>query len=153
MRTNVIALMAVCLSVIAATAQTDTDEDMKSALGEVAGEMQLCGDYFSVVSRCLKPQKPDLAATYQVTSDRTMISAISGQQAAGVSDKANVAQSLAYTELMMKAMNGNCSNIQVLLNKYMNFCLQLDHDSTQRLKEWIACIHTRQQSCGGPGLP
>jgi hypothetical protein len=115
MRTNVIALMAVCLSVVAATAQTDTDEDMKSALGEVAGEMQLCGDYFSVVSRCLKPQKPELAATYQVASDRIMLSAISGQQAAGVSDKAIVAQSLAYTELMMKAMNGNCSNIQVLL--------------------------------------
>jgi hypothetical protein len=54
---------------------------------------------------------------------------------------------------MMKAMNGNCSNIQVLLNRYMNFCLQLDHDSTPRLKEWIACVHARQQSCGGPGLP
>jgi hypothetical protein len=152
MRTNVIA-MAVCLSVVAATAQTDIDEDMKSALGEVAGEMQLCGDYFSVVSRCLKRQKPELAATYQVASDRIMLSAISGQQAAGVSDKAIVAQSLASTELMMKAMNGNCSNIQVLLNKYMNFCLQLDHDADPRLKEWIACIYARRQSCGGPGLP
>jgi hypothetical protein len=150
MWTNVIALMAVSLSV---TAAAQTDEDMKSALGEVAGEMQVCGDYFGVVSRCLKPQRPDLAATYQVASDRIMLSAISGQQAAGVSDKAIVAQSLAYTELMMKAMNGNCSNIQVLLSRYMNFCQQLDSDSTPRLKEWIACIHARQQSCAGPGLP
>lgn len=70
----------------------------------------------------------------------------SALQAAGVSDKAIVAQSLAYTELMMKAMNGNCSNIQVLLNKYMNFCLQLDHDADPRLKEWIACVHARRGS-------
>jgi|SRR5580704_1287711 hypothetical protein len=151
MWTNVIALMAACLSVTVATAQTD--EDTKWARGEIAGEMQVCGDYFGVVSRCLKSQRPDLAATYQVASDRIMLSAIPGLQAAGVSDKAIVAQSLAYTELMMKAMNGNCSNIQVLLNRYMNFCLQLDHDSTPRLKEWIACVHARQQSCGGPGLP
>ena len=151
MWTNVIAVMAVCLSVNAAAAQTDVD--MKWALGEVASEMQVCGDYFSVAARCLKPQRPNLATTYQVASDRIMLSAISGQRAAGMSDKAIVAQSLAYTELMMKAMNGNCSNIQVLLNRYMNFCLQLDHDSTPRLKEWIACVHARQQSCGGPGLP
>ena len=151
MWTNVIAVMAVCFSVNAATAQTDVD--MKWALGEVASEMQVCGDYFSVAARCFKPQRPDLATTYQVASDRIMSSAISGQRAAGMSDKAIVAQSLAYTETMMKAMNGNCSNVQVLLNRYMNFCQQLDRDSGPRLKEWIACIHARQLSCGGPGLP
>jgi hypothetical protein len=151
MWTNVIALVAVCLSVTAATAQTD--EDMKGALGEVAGEMQVCGDYFSVISRCIKPQRPDLATTYQVASDRIMLLAIAGQQAVGVSEKAIVAQSLAYTEAMMKAMNGNCSNIQVLLNRYMNFCQQLSQDADPRVKKWIACIHAGQQTCGGPGLP
>ena len=71
MRTGVVALIALYLSLGAATAQTDQKEMW--AFGEVAGEMQVCGAYFGVISRCIKPQRPDLAATYQQMSDRIML--------------------------------------------------------------------------------
>ena len=71
----------------------------------------------------------------------------------GELDEAILAQDAYYTTAMMKAMNGNCSNIQVLLSKYMSFCQQLDQDGGRRLKEWIACLRAGQQTCSGPGLP
>jgi hypothetical protein len=58
-----------------------------------------------------------------------------------------------YAKAMMEAMNGNCSNIAILLNKYMSFCQQLDRDADPRLKAWVACLRAGQQKCGGPGLP
>ena len=64
-----------------------------------------------------------------------------------------VAQDAYYTKAMMGEMNGNCSNIQVLLNKYSDFCQQLSRDADPRLKAWIACLRAGQQTCGGPGLP
>jgi hypothetical protein len=70
-----------------------------------------------------------------------------------VSDEAFRAQDSYYTKAMMEVMNGNCSNIQVLLNKYLSFCQQLARDADPRLKAWIACLRAGQQTCGGPGLP
>jgi hypothetical protein len=134
-------------------AAAHTDEDMKSALGEVGGELQICSAYFAVCSRCIKPQKPDLAITYRQASDRTASLAYSSQRTAGVSDEAFRAQDSYYTKAMMEVMNGNCSNIQVLLNKYLSFCQQLARDADPRLKAWIACLRAGQQTCGGPGLP
>src|ERR1700730_16640926 len=51
------------------------------------------------------------------------------------------------------AMGGDCTNIAVLLQRYLKFCQQLSHDADQRLKEWVACARARQRTCGGPGLP
>ena len=102
MRTGVIAMIALCLSVIVATAQTDqTDQTVMWAIGEVAREMHLCGNYFAIVSQCIKPQRPDVAVTYQQRSDKVMALAIPGQLAAGLSDKAILAENTAYVRAMM----------------------------------------------------
>ena len=54
----------------------------------------------------------------------------------------------------MKSMGGNCTNIAVLLNKYMDFCVQISQDADPRLRAWIACFHAGQHGlCGGPGVP
>jgi hypothetical protein len=150
MRTSAAALLAVCLSAVAASAQTN--EDVKWALGEVAGELQLCSVYFLVITSCMTDQRQDLAHTYQEAAQRLIDLAVSSGRAAGVSDEAYVAQNSLYGAAMWKAMP-SCTNIAVLLQRYSNFCQRLSHDADPRLKEWIACVRARQQTCGGPGLP
>jgi hypothetical protein len=153
MRTGALSTLALTLWLTSAAAAQTNDEIMMWALGEVGGELQVCSAYFGVCSHCIKAQRPDLAITYQQAADRTAALALSSQRGAGVSDKAFLAQDAYYTKTMMGAMNENCSNIQVLLNKYSNFCQQLSRDADPRLKAWIACIRAGQQTCGGPGLP
>jgi hypothetical protein len=86
-------------------------------------------------------------------ADRVADLAISSGRAVGVSPEAYAAQGSLYAEAMMKSMHGNCTNIAVLLKRYLKFCQRLSQDVEPRHKEWIACIHAKQSTCGGPGLP
>jgi hypothetical protein len=71
-----------------------------------------------------------------------------------VSDEAYAAQATLYTDAMMKAMGKNCTNIAVLLQRYVDFCQRLNQDADPRLMEWIACARAgREDNCDGPGLP
>jgi hypothetical protein len=153
MRTRgIFAAVAVSI-VIAQSAGAQTDADMQRALGEVAGELEVCSVYFLVASACIKDQRPDLAENYRAASDKVAGVAISSGRAVGVSDKVYAAQTSLYTEAMMKAMSGNCTNIAVLLQRYSNFCKRLAEDADPRLKEWAACARARRETCDGPGLP
>src|SRR5262249_7146852 len=49
------------------------------------------------------------------------------------SDAAYAAQGSLYAKAMMKAMDGNCTNIAVLLQRYSEFCQQLSQDADPRL--------------------
>jgi hypothetical protein len=92
--------------------------------------------------------------TYSVAAEKVGILAINTGRAAGVSDEAYAAQATLYTDAMMKAMGKNCTNIAVLLQKYVDFCQRLKQDADPRLMEWIACAHAgREDNCDGPGLP
>ena len=152
MKTTVIAIIAMCLSAVAATAQTD--QEMIWALGEVGEELQVCSVYFTVISGCLQQtkQEPALSEKYSQAAERIALLAFKAKQSAGVSKEAYLAFSNVLFEDMMKSMGG-CTNIAVLLNKYMDFCQQLSQDADPRLKAWIACLRAGQQTCGGPGLP
>jgi hypothetical protein len=150
--TTVAALFTAVFLIGSAQAQTP-DQVVLSAMGEVAGELQICSVYYLVGSSCLDTQKPELARTYRAGADKLGNLAIMSGRAAGVSDAAYAAQSSLYAKAMMKAMDGNCTNIAVLLQRYSEFCQRLSQDADPRLKEWMACIRARNQTCGGPGLP
>jgi hypothetical protein len=147
---------AACATLVAAMAAllqpaaAQSEADIKRAMGEVAGELQQCSVYFLVLSSCVADQEPALARTYRNMADKVSDLAISGGRAAGVSDEAHAALGSLLAESMMKSMNGNCTNIAVLLKKYMNFCQRLSQDADPRLKEWAACARARQRTCGGP---
>jgi hypothetical protein len=86
-------------------------------------------------------------------SDKVADLAISSFRAVGVSDEVYAAQDSLYTEAMINAMRGDCTNIAVLLPRYSRFCQRLSQDAHPRLKQWIACVRARQRTCSGPGLP
>jgi hypothetical protein len=150
---DIVAAVAASIVFAQSAAAQTTDADMQRALGEVAGELEVCSVYFLVGSACIKDQRPDLAETYRAASDKVADMAISSGRAVGVSDKAYAAQASLYTDAMMKAMGGNCTNIAVLLQRYSNFCKRLAEDVDPRLKEWVACARARRETCDGPGLP
>jgi hypothetical protein len=129
------------------------DQVILGATGEVAGELQICSVYYLVGSACIEPQRPDLGRVYREAADKLGKLATTTGRAAGVSDQAYLAQGQLYSNAMMKALGGNCTNIAVLLHRYSAFCQQLSRDADPRLKAWIACIRDRKQTCGGPGLP
>jgi hypothetical protein len=148
MKTFAGALLGLCLSTVAATAQTN--EDIHRALGEVAGELQICSVYFGVVARCIKTQEPAIARTYREASDKVALLAIKTGMTVGISSAAIIAQDELWTMEMMKLMDGNCTNIAVLLAKYKDFCNRLSNDADPRFKEWIACAHASKRTCDGP---
>lgn len=145
------ALFGLFLSVVTATAQTD--DELKRAMGEVAGELQQCSVFFRIASSCVSTQNPALARDYEKMARKVADLAISSGRDAGVSDEAYAALNSLETEAMANAMRRNCTNIAVLLNKYSKFCQRLSQDADPRLKEWIACARSRQPTCGGPVLP
>ena len=58
-----------------------------------------------------------------------------------------------YTDVTVKAIGKNCTNIAVLLQKYVDFCQRLNQDADPRLMEWIACARaSREDNCNGPGI-
>jgi hypothetical protein len=176
MRAFVAGLIALCLAVAASTAQTNknyvptpaprpgasqpadpnAEQTMLWALGEVAGELQLCSVCFGFVGHCVAAQWPDLARTYRAAADKLNELALKSHLAAGLSADAYIAMLPLHAENMREllgnraSLGNNCSNIAVLLGKYMNFCKRLSQDADPRLQEWITCIRARQQTCGGP---
>jgi hypothetical protein len=151
MRAFVGLLLTLWLGAGAAMAQTAEDQDMKWALGEVGEELQVCSVYFTIVSGCTQQQRADLSETYLQAAQRLALLGASAKQTVGVSQDAILAFSqLMYDDMMKKQMGGNCTNIAVLLKRYMNFCQRLSQDADPRLKEWIACIHAKARTCGGP---
>ena len=144
-------VLVLCLSISSATAQTG--DDIKQAKGEVASELQVCAIYFRIGRSCLSLQDPALARIYGEMSDKVADLAISSFRAVGVSDEVYAAQDSLYTEAMINAMRGDCTNIAVLLPRYSRFCQRLSQDADPRLKEWIACARARHRTCGGPGVP
>lgn len=146
-------IFAVLLLVLylGAGAMAQTEQEMIiSAVGEVGEELQTCSVYFTVISGCLQHQRPDLSETYLQAAQKLAVLGASTKQSAGVSQEAYLAFSDVLFKDMKKSMNGNCTNIAVLLKKYMNFCQRLSQDADPRLKEWIACVRSHQQTCGGP---
>jgi hypothetical protein len=143
-------LIALCL-IGSGTAQTS--DHFKRATGEVASELQVCSVYFLVLSSCLSLDEPGLAHTYREMSDQAAVLAVSSFRAVGVSDAVYAAQASLYTEAMVNAMRGDCTNSAVLLQRYSKFCQRLSQDTDLRLKEWTVCARARQRTCGGPGLP
>ena len=106
MKTTVIAIIAMCLSAVAATAQTD--QEMIWALGEVGEELQVCSVYFTVISGCLQQtkQEPALSEKYSQAAERIALLAFKAKQSAGVSKEAYLAFSNVLFEDMMKSMGG-----------------------------------------------
>jgi hypothetical protein len=147
----VAASLILALPIASAVAQSD-DQVTAYALGEVAGELEICSAYFGVASRCIKPQKPNVAAIYENASNRLAELAIASGKPAGISDEAFLAQYRMYLQAMTKAM-GKCTNIAVLLERYLDFCQKIAQDADPRLHAWTACIRAGQDKCGGPGLP
>jgi hypothetical protein len=127
-----------------------TNDEMKWALGEVGGELQLCSVYFLVLSSCLEKQEPALSVRYRTASDNISKLAISGSLAVGVSPEAYTSMAQLEAANMMKSMGNNCTNIAILLKKYMNFCQRLSNGSDARIGEWLTCIRMSRKTCDGP---
>ena len=152
MQTIKFVVIAVLISVgpwfHAAFAQTNEEE--KWAVGEVGQELQKCSVYFLVLSSCLETQEPTLSSRYRAAHDNISRLAISATMAAGVSPEAYTALAQIEAAEMMKSMNNSCTNIAVLLKKYMNFCQRLSIETDWRINEWLACIRARKRTCGSP---
>jgi hypothetical protein len=144
-------LAAAHLLILAVSAHADQEADIMRAVGEVAGELQVCSVYFKVISSCVAQQEPALSRSFGTAADQMGELAISTSRSAGVSDAAYSAMNMLHAKEMMKSMSGNCTNVAVLLAKYSDFCKRLRFEGADpRLKEWIACVKAGQKKCGGP---
>jgi hypothetical protein len=139
MRAFAVTLLALYLSAGAAAAQTN--QEMTWALGEVGEELQVCSVYFTVISGCLQQQEPAISKKYQQGAERLGFLGATSKQSAGVSKEAYLAFSKVLFKALMKAMGGNCTNIAVLLNRYMDFCVQLGQDADAEAEGQAHRVH------------
>jgi hypothetical protein len=96
----VLALLICALAPIAAQAQPKqpTDVELK-ALGETAGEMEVCSAFFMVVAACLAPQEPKLAGDYEKKGKQIGGLSFTLLKNVGMSEEAISAQYDNYTKL------------------------------------------------------
>ena len=121
-----------------ALAQSLSDAE-KRAVNELSGEMLECSVYFLVSATCLQG-RPD-PSTPQITKNLNEQGAKFGELAittgriVGMTDAALGARAELIRADMMKAVNGNCTKIATLVEKYSNFCQLLTKNSDPRLEE------------------
>jgi hypothetical protein len=132
------------------SAMAQTNEQVKQALGEVAGELQQCSVYFLRLSTCVGQRDPSLSLSYRKAADKVGERSLSTGRTAGVSNDAYVAIGAMLSENMMKSTGNNCINVAVPMKKYMNFCQKLSSDADPRLMEWIKCIQKADKTCNSP---
>jgi hypothetical protein len=142
--------VALMLGLSTDVGNAQTNEEIKQAVGELAGELQQCSVYFLIVSTCVATQDTTLSLSYRKAADKIGELAISSSRTAGVSDEAFMAGSHLMSETMRKLLAGKCINSAVLLEKYMDFCQRLNREADPRLMEWIKCIHAGDRTCNGP---
>jgi hypothetical protein len=99
-------VLVLCLNISSAAPQTG--DDIQQAKGEVASKLQVCSIYFRIGRSCLSLQEPALARSYGEMSDKV---ADLDFRAVGVSDEVYAAQESLYTEAMINAMRGDCTNL------------------------------------------
>jgi hypothetical protein len=131
---------------------TQPDKDMAGAFGETADEMRVCSVYFRVVASCAKDNDlHDIAQKYTVGADKLADASIGIliSPVVGMSQQAYLAANSLDVKAMMGAMNSNCTNISILLQRYSDFCQRLSQDATPRFKEWAACVRAKQRPCRG----
>src|SRR5262249_48186837 len=116
-----------------------TDAQRK-ALGETAGELEVCSAFFMVVAACIAPQEPKLSDDYAKKGTTVGNLSFTLLKNLGVSEAAFDAQYKIYTDSMLNAMQKNCTNIAVLLQRYMNFCQRLSQDADPRPNRAAALV-------------
>ena len=149
--------MLACLAVLAFPSiggAYTTGEDNRAALQEVTSELQVCSAYYAVEAQCFNQQEEtELSDRYAKSSRRLESLARKGKLSLGVSDSVFTAQSIIILSVLVSATHDTCTNLQVLLAHYANFCQRLERNVDTRLKEWASCTRNGQKDCGGPELP
>jgi hypothetical protein len=130
-----------------------TGEDNRVALQEVTSELQVCSAYYAVAAQCFNQQQPELSDRYEKSSHRLESLARRGKLSLGVSDSAFTTQSVILLSMLVSATHDTCTNLQMLLVHYANFCQRLERNVDARVKEWARCARNGQKDCGGPELP
>jgi hypothetical protein len=116
-----------------ASAQDLSDAQTRRAVNELSGEMLECSVYFLVFAFCLQgnpdPSVPQLIKDLNAQASKIGTLATTTGRMLGVTDEAVAARSRLMRDDMMKKLNNNCTNIAVLMEKYINFCKQLTENA------------------------
>jgi len=129
----------ISIMTMGAFAQKGLSDAETRALNELSGEMSDCSVYFLITATCLEgnpePSTPQLIKTLKEQANKILQLAVTTGRMVGVTDEGIGARMRLTRDDMMKSLNNNCTNIAVLLEKYVNFCPQLAQNADPRLLE------------------
>jgi hypothetical protein len=132
------AVFAWCLVSITASAQSNKAD----AVNELTGEMLECSIYYIISANCIEghpdPDAPELVKTYKGLANDIAVLAISIGKSVGVSEDAVNARLGLISKNLMGSIGNKCVMINVLFDRYDNFCKQLAKNVDARLKELLA---------------
>jgi hypothetical protein len=133
------ALVTCFLAVAIAPAAGQDAAVLKKRLNNFAHENTTCGVYYTFVSVCLGKDRPgnEAARQYLVASETFFERALKTGKLAGVSDKAQAARASIAADDMRSEMDGDCTNISVLLQKHAKSCKSLFEDGPAQLNSFL----------------
>jgi hypothetical protein len=138
---HVVAGIIICLITAVVQAQSKSDADW--ATNELSSEMIECGQYFLVSSACFKefpsPSVEAAANDYRAASDRISQLALQIGKTVGLTEEALGSRMRLANGSLNKAINKNCVNISILLERYATFCKMLTQRPDQRFMELMQC--------------
>ncbi len=133
-----LALFAWCFVSITASAQSNRS----NALNELTGEMLECSVYYVISANCIEghpdPDAPRLVKTYKGLANDILALAIKTGKSGGVSEDAVNARLTPVSKDLMGSIGNKCVMINVLFDRYDNFCKQLARNVDARLNELLA---------------
>jgi hypothetical protein len=140
-----------CSMVTVANGQSKVETDW--ATNELSSEMIECGQYFLVSWGCFKgvpnPAAEATANDYRAASDRISQLALQVGKSIGLTEQAVASRMRLANQGLNKAINGNCVNISILLERYATFCKTLARHPDQRFIELMQCsLKKTTMPCG-----
>ena len=121
---------------------SDRAADVKNiAFDNIATEFTTCASYFSIVSRALEDSSKKEGITkyekaMQGALDYALIAAQEGRTSE-MAQKVTLARFEMNLKEMIKEIDGNFSNISVLMNKYAYRCKAVMENPEAMMEEWI----------------
>lgn len=121
---------------------SDSAIDVKNAaFNNISEEFVACASYFSIVSHALeKSAKKETSIEYEISMqtalDYALIAAQEGRTKE-MAQKVTLARFEMHMKDMTKDIDGNFSNISILMNKYAYRCKAVMEKPEAMMKEWV----------------
>jgi len=103
------------------------------ALSNFASDLATCTAFYSLIGEGLKKQNPDLSASLLKSASVTYSMSVSASN-----EDVTIARAQMYAKSMSEEVEGDMSNMPVLMARYSEMCKEIIEDPEKRMDYWLS---------------